>query len=605
MVPGNLTTGDVPPPRNPVANWRTTQAPHEAAVALVSTHGFEACTGTLIKVHGTHALLCARSVVPSPVVAQRATADFFADGSGTPVVARLKLRPWRLFEVLTMCDLVLVAVDDAPLRAAKIAPLRPQGTSLLRAALREAGLATDEGGADSRADCVDGGFDDIIRALNDDELTALDLVAHDCAATKERERLKLSRVFTADGAARENGKASRAVQSPPAAAMRLGSLTQGPAKSAKSALAAISKAPPAKGGGGLSLTIALRAKKASRKIQGQKENRLRTAQEADVERNLNGLELLEIQEAPCGSGSHGAPIFWHGHWVAIILQVRPGVRIRFAVAADPLMKMVASSVTRSKRTTPDIAGITTKGEPADPVTLGEPHPFEAAPFVTFNHIKHVCASGVMRPPDDMPEQHRSRATKSTDAGGSAAERSADDALPGVRLPRVALTGRSDAAHPSAEHDRSDLGLDPVTSQLLVKAVHEGNLEMLQQLQARHGNATVRTFVTADGRSLAHIAAFSDSEESLLALRDLGVDLRASTRFGDTPAHIAAYMGHVDVLRLLLQNGADVDAPNGRGERPVDKAALQRCRAALEWFAQAGIEPSPPPPWNAPPDADPF
>ena len=584
-APGPLTTLEVQPPRKPVPHWRSTQQEYERAVAMISSQPDEhhSCTAILLKVSGTHAVLCASSIVSSPAVARRVTADFFANGSGVPAI-KARLLPSRLFERLSVGKLTLVAVDEAPLREAQIVPQRPWAPAVLRAALREAG--------DDYPPQADGAFDELTRGLDEEELTALCLVTHDCAATKSRQELKLRRVFVSTADAPEAGGAKHAqpaaaqpaAQQPPSSVMKL----LGGADPSRPAPARTGTPEPQ-----LSLAMALQMKRASRKLRKAKELRRRNEDESAFVRSLIGVEMIELEQEVSLDGSHGAPIFWQGRWVGCVMNAgRPGVRMRIVAAAEPLLRSAAAKIAKH------VADGGSASLPLDPENEQEAHPVEGAPFVTYNHFRHHDFRRTAPPAYD---EHGNRIK-----GLRLSLLPEIDSSAGVSSMLMYDAVRRDHPAPNALEAAASTvpavrGLEPNMRQLLAKATQEGNFETL----AAHP-PEVLAFRTADGRTLAHIAAMADAQESLLALRDFGVDLGAPTRFGDTPAHVAAYQGHVGILRLLLDNGIDLTQSNDRGERPIDKAALQQRVAVLDWFGERGLGQAPEPPtWNLPVDKDPF
>jgi ankyrin repeat protein len=57
--------------------------------------------------------------------------------------------------------------------------------------------------------------------------------------------------------------------------------------------------------------------------------------------------------------------------------------------------------------------------------------------------------------------------------------------------------------------------------------------------------------------------------------ELGADLDATTRSGDTALHLAASRGLNPVIKVLVEAGAALDIKNKRGQTPLAAAAARR------------------------------
>jgi ankyrin repeat protein len=69
----------------------------------------------------------------------------------------------------------------------------------------------------------------------------------------------------------------------------------------------------------------------------------------------------------------------------------------------------------------------------------------------------------------------------------------------------------------------------------------------------------------------HSAAAGGHKEVVEFLINMGSDVSAQNRAGQTPLHIAAGGGYLDVVRLLIKSGADVHAKDRGGRTPMDLA----------------------------------
>ncbi len=72
----------------------------------------------------------------------------------------------------------------------------------------------------------------------------------------------------------------------------------------------------------------------------------------------------------------------------------------------------------------------------------------------------------------------------------------------------------------------------------------------------------------------HLVASEGRPDLVPVLRDLGADLNAKNKYGDTAVHIAINNGNVDVLESLVKAGADLTLVNIAGKTPLI-AALER------------------------------
>jgi len=86
-------------------------------------------------------------------------------------------------------------------------------------------------------------------------------------------------------------------------------------------------------------------------------------------------------------------------------------------------------------------------------------------------------------------------------------------------------------------------------------------------------------VSKSGETPAHLAVSHDKMETLRVLGELGADMNAARKngeipaieAGETPAHVASRTGNASALLLLSSLGADMDAAKSDGETPAHVA----------------------------------
>ncbi|WBA85181.1 ankyrin repeat domain-containing protein [Endozoicomonas sp. GU-1] len=72
--------------------------------------------------------------------------------------------------------------------------------------------------------------------------------------------------------------------------------------------------------------------------------------------------------------------------------------------------------------------------------------------------------------------------------------------------------------------------------------------------------------------------------ALTALADVGVNINARTKNGETPLHIAAECGNDKCVELLIKNGTDLSAKTAEGDTPLDLAAMKsnpKCKRIVQ------------------------
>ena len=82
--------------------------------------------------------------------------------------------------------------------------------------------------------------------------------------------------------------------------------------------------------------------------------------------------------------------------------------------------------------------------------------------------------------------------------------------------------------------------------------------------------------------------------------ELGADVNAANKYGDTPLHGAAWRERADsIIQLLVEKGAHVNAKNNRGWTPLVIAEgihtggnFVRSETSAELLRKLGAEPSP-------------
>jgi len=67
------------------------------------------------------------------------------------------------------------------------------------------------------------------------------------------------------------------------------------------------------------------------------------------------------------------------------------------------------------------------------------------------------------------------------------------------------------------------------------------------------------------------------EEAVKAMLDLGADVNAANRSGNTALYLAASRGYTSVVQMLADKGANLNAKNNRGLTPLAAAQSTRRR----------------------------
>jgi uncharacterized protein len=79
----------------------------------------------------------------------------------------------------------------------------------------------------------------------------------------------------------------------------------------------------------------------------------------------------------------------------------------------------------------------------------------------------------------------------------------------------------------------------------------------------------------------HEAAILDQTEAVEVLLQLGADIEAKTRHGETPLMLAAAWGNCDTVRLLLARRANIYHLSDLGDTALDVAELKERSETVE------------------------
>jgi ankyrin repeat protein len=126
------------------------------------------------------------------------------------------------------------------------------------------------------------------------------------------------------------------------------------------------------------------------------------------------------------------------------------------------------------------------------------------------------------------------------------------------------------------------------------AMPDGATTLIQAILVTRG---IGTFRAGDRRERyqgpADVAAKAIGEEERITLEtaraaiEVGADVRATNRDGDTALHLASALGLNSVVQLLADKGADLEARNKRGQTPLAMATTRTARPpAVQFFGAA-------------------
>ncbi|KEY68529.1 hypothetical protein S7711_08804 [Stachybotrys chartarum IBT 7711] len=94
-------------------------------------------------------------------------------------------------------------------------------------------------------------------------------------------------------------------------------------------------------------------------------------------------------------------------------------------------------------------------------------------------------------------------------------------------------------------------------------------------------------VATDGRTVLHIAAYSDPEILELVIKRGGINANGVDENDRTPLHTAAIWGTDESVWLLRDAGADLDAPDKQGYTPVHLAIMENNHATAKQLSNTG------------------
>lgn len=120
------------------------------------------------------------------------------------------------------------------------------------------------------------------------------------------------------------------------------------------------------------------------------------------------------------------------------------------------------------------------------------------------------------------------------------------------------------------------GASPIGATPFFFAASVGDVEVMQALLARGADPAIGTQDGTTPLMAAAGLAVEESEtripearhlEAVKMLIDLGADVKAANKQGDTALHGAAFLGYGTVARHLLERGAELNARNTSGQTP--------------------------------------
>lgn len=123
---------------------------------------------------------------------------------------------------------------------------------------------------------------------------------------------------------------------------------------------------------------------------------------------------------------------------------------------------------------------------------------------------------------------------------------------------------------------------------------DGTTPLMAALQAGQGQGDRRDRFQTDAQIAAAtlVEATLTPATALLAL-DLGADVNAANRVGDTALHVAAARGQAAVVPLLAARGAAIDAKNRRGQTALTIAIARRRPPVIDTFGTGAAAPATP------------
>jgi len=77
---------------------------------------------------------------------------------------------------------------------------------------------------------------------------------------------------------------------------------------------------------------------------------------------------------------------------------------------------------------------------------------------------------------------------------------------------------------------------------------------------------------------------------LQSLISAGADVKARTKWDETPLHIAADRGNVEIAKVLLEHGADINVRNNkRGDTPLHRAVAKGNVEMVKFLLKQGAD----------------
>ena len=127
-------------------------------------------------------------------------------------------------------------------------------------------------------------------------------------------------------------------------------------------------------------------------------------------------------------------------------------------------------------------------------------------------------------------------------------------------------------------------------QLLKDQASDGNTSLhlaIKQVDATLENQfkevsmNLNDFRNRDSTTLKHLCFMvlkdifiKEVKEAIILLLQLGADIHAKNKDGDTPLHLAAQKGYLGIVKLILKLTADTHTKNNKGQAPLHMAAVK-------------------------------
>lgn len=141
--------------------------------------------------------------------------------------------------------------------------------------------------------------------------------------------------------------------------------------------------------------------------------------------------------------------------------------------------------------------------------------------------------------------------------------------------------------------------DPAKNEILQALIAHATLDLFEtaalgsvpQLQAMLADPASLTSRTSFGWTLLHMAAFGGNAATteLLIQRGATIDVRAKSKFRNTPLQTALLTGQYATAKLLLDHGADALVRQSKGFTPMHEAALEGRADLVQLLLDHGAE----------------